>query len=293
MRLSHFFLITLLSLMSILPLRVLHFLGTILAYFLFLFPNSLRATTFTNLSLCFPQKLKKEILYQTKLSLIETSKNFFELGKSWVSYPLKGVDSIVDIKGLDGLKKSLDLNHGVILFTPHLGNIEILINYLASNFACTIPYTKVKTSAAEVIIKKARTAMGANMVSLSTAGIRTLLKTLNGGGLLAIACDQVPYENGGLISNFFKVPARTISLVAKLANKVNCPCHSICCVRNKRSEGFTIYISNSIGEINSSNLNESVNLMNREIEKCIMRAPEQYAWEYKRFKHSIFKNPYK
>ena len=37
---------------------------------------------------------------------------------------------------------------------------------------------------------------------------------------------------------------------------------------------------------------EGVNLMNRELEECIMKAPEQYAWEYKRFKHSVIKNPY-
>ena len=32
--------------------------------------------------------------------------------------------------------------------------------------------------------------------------------------------------------------------------------------------------------------------MNRELEKCIMFAPEQYAWEYKRYKHSKSKDPY-
>ena len=38
---------------------------------------------------------------------------------------------------------------------------------------------------------------------------------------------------------------------------------------------------------------EGVDIMNKELEKCIMSAPEQYAWEYKKYKHSTQDDPYK
>ncbi len=33
--------------------------------------------------------------------------------------------------------------------------------------------------------------------------------------------------------------------------------------------------------------------MNMELEKCIMLAPEQYAWEYKKFRRAGYEDPYK
>ena len=40
-------------------------------------------------------------------------------------------------------------------------------------------------------------------------------------------------------------------------------------------------------EINlSSELQEGVDKMNNEFEKCIMKIPEQYSWEYKKFKRN-------
>ena len=80
----------------------------------------------------------------TLMSLIETSKTLLESGKSWICYPKKGFDSLVKVEGLAHIQKSLELGLGVILFTPHLGNIEIIINYLARNFGCTIPYSEIK-----------------------------------------------------------------------------------------------------------------------------------------------------
>lgn len=293
MVLPKIFLTILLKFLNFFPLWILHFFSIFLGFVLFLTPNRLRSTTLINLGLCFPKRTRLNIQKFTLMSLIETSKTLLESGKSWIYYPRKGIDSLVKVEGLAEIHKSLELGLGVIVFTPHLGNIEIIINYLARNFGCTIPYTEIKISAAENIVRKARQSMGATMVKSSTSGVRSLLKTLKKGELVSVACDQVPNEAGGIISNFFGVPALSMSLVANLVNKTNCSCHSVACVREGGSRGFKIFFSKPLLGIGETDLQKGVNLMNIELEKCIMKAPEQYAWEYKKFKHSIFENPYK
>jgi len=292
MSLSKVFLTYFLKLLSLFPLKFLHFLGSFLAYFLYLLPNRLKSTTLINLKLCFSQKSDKDIRKLTRLSLSETSKSFFESGKNWITYPTKNINSIIEVDGLNYLKRSLDLKKGVILFTPHLGNIEIIIKYLSSNFTCTIPYSEVKISTAESFIKKARESMGATMVSTSISGIRKLIDSLYRNNIIAIACDQVPAIKSGIHSNFFGVQALTMTLVVRLALKTKSPCHSVSCIRKKNGKGFQICFSEAIKELNILDVQEGVNHMNRQLEKCIIRAPEQYAWEYKRFKRSLFENPY-
>ena len=107
-----------------------------------------------------------------------------------------------------------------------------------------------------------------------------------------MASDQVPKKSNGIIANFFGVSALTVSLISTLSKKTKSPCHSVTCLRRSRGQGFKIIFSKKINQLNDLDVQDGVNLMNRELEKCIMKAPEQYAWEYKRFKHSTFESPY-
>ena len=281
-----------LTLFSYISLKNIHLLGEISGFLLSTAPSSLRSTTETNLKLCFPDKTAKEIRVLTRKSLQETSKSLFESGKCWITYPKLDVNQLVQVEGKDLILRSLQEGKGVILFTPHIGNLEILINFVANNFKSTIPYTPAKISALDSIMNSARALMGANMVKANSLGVKSSLIALKEGNLIMMASDQVPKKSNGIISNFFGVSALTVSLVSSLSKKTKSPCHSVTCLRRSRGQGFKIIFSKKINQLNELDVQEGVNLMNRELEKCIMKAPEQYAWEYKRFKHSTFESPY-
>ena len=281
-----------LTLFSYFSLKNIHFFGEISGFLLSIVPNSLKTITKANLKLCFPDKTLKQIRILTRKSLKETSKNLFESGKCWVTYPKLDISKLVAVEGKDLILRSLEEGRGVILFTPHLGNIEILLNFVASNFKSTIPYTPAKISALDSIVNNARGLMGANMVKADSGGVKSSLIALKEGNLIIMASDQVPKKSNGIISNFFGVSALTVTLISTLSKKTKSPCHTVTCLRQNRGQGFRIIFSKKINQMNDLGVQEGVNLMNRELEKCIMKAPEQYAWEYKRFKHSTFKSPY-
>ena len=281
-----------LTLFSYISLKYIHFLGEISGFLLSIVPNSIKNTTKTNLKLCFPEKTPMEIDILTRKSLKETSKSLFESGKSWIAYPKLDINKLVKVEGKDLILRSLEEGRGVILFTPHIGNIEILINFVANNFKSTIPYTPAKISALDSIMNSARDLMGANMVKADSGGVKSSLITLREGNLIMMASDQVPKKSNGIISSFFGVSALTVSLISTLSKKTKSPCHSVVCLRQSRGQGFRIIFSEKINQLNDLDVQDGVNLMNRELEKCIMKAPEQYAWEYKRFKHSTFESPY-
>ena len=281
-----------LILFSYFSLTNIHFLGEVSGFLLSVIPNSLRDNTKTNLKLCFPDKTLKEIRILTRKSLKETSKGLLESGKCWVTYPKLDISKLVEVEGKELILRSLEEGRGVILFTPHIGNLEILINFVSNNFKTTIPYTPAKISSLDSIMNNARVLMGANMVRADSGGVKSSLVALKEGHLVMMASDQVPKKSNGIVSNFFGVSALTVSLISALSKKTKSPCHSVTCLRRSRGQGFRIIFSKKINQLNDLDVQDGVNLMNRELEKCIMKAPEQYAWEYKRFKHSTFENPY-
>ena len=281
-----------LTLLSLISLKNIHFLGELMGFLLSILPNSARNNTKINLKLCFPNSSDQEIKVLTRKSLKETSRSLLESGKSWITFPKTGVSNIIQVEGMKLVSESLVQDRGAILFTSHLGNIEVLISFLAENFKCTIPYTPAKIDAVDELMKRARLLMGAEMVKADSGGVKSALKALNRGEVIIMASDQVPKKKSGIISNFFGTPALSVSLVSSLATRTDSPCHSVSCIRLKKGKGYKVIFSERIEKLNTLGLPEGVNLMNTELEECIMKAPEQYAWEYKRFKHSNFKNPY-
>ena len=281
-----------LTLLSLISLKNIHFLGELMGFLLSILPNSARNNTKINLKLCFPNSSDQEIKVLTRKSLKETSRSLLESGKSWITFPKTGVANIIQIEGMKLVSESLSQEKGAILFTSHLGNIEVLISFLAQNFKCTILYTPAKINAVDELMKQARLLMGAEMVKADSGGVKSALKALNRGEVIIMASDQVPKKKSGIISNFFGTPALSVSLVSSLATRTESPCHSVSCIRLKKGKGYKVIFSERIEKLNTLGVPEGVNLMNTELEECIMKAPEQYAWEYKRFKHSNFKNPY-
>ena len=278
--------------LSIFPLKALNLLGSMVGYVLSITPNNLRNATKINLKICFPAKTEEEIHILTRNSLKESSKSFFESGKCWVTYPRITINPILEVEGKSLVLNSLKEGNGVILFTPHMGNIEVLLRYIAENFNCTAPYTPAKIPSLDIFVKNAREMMGANMVAASSSGVKTLFSSLKKKGVIIIASDQVPKRKNGLMANFFGTQALSVSLISSLAIRTKSACHSVCCIRLEKGKGFKIIFNKKISDMNVLSTQEGVNLMNRELEECIMMAPEQYAWEYKRFKHSVFENPY-
>ena len=276
--------------LQFIPYSLLHKLGSLMALFLNLLPNSHKKNTQQNLKLVFPDKSSKDIKTLTKKSLFHSSMNILESGIVWGSKNRKFENYLIEICNIEAIKKSNDSERGILLITPHLGNIEIIIKFLGKQFNCTIPYSKPNQSYLDKIITLSRERAGVKMVDTDVAGLKELIKSLKEKNMVAIASDQVPKQGFGVASTFFGKEIYSMTLVPKLKKISNCAVHSVYCERRKKAQGFNIYFSNEIDL--SHDVQEGVDRMNNEFEECIMSIPEQYSWEYKKFKRSTHKTIY-
>ena len=195
--------------------------------------------------------------------------NFLESGIVWGNKNTKFENYLVEVFNKEAINKSFDSDRGILLITPHLGNIEIIIKFLGKQFNCTIPYSKPNQSYLDKIITLSRESAGVKMVHPDSAGLKVLIKSLKEKNMVAIASDQVPKQGFGVASTFFGKEIYSMTLVPKLKKISNCD------------------------ELDLSlDVQEGVDRMNNEFEECIMTIPEQYSWEYKKFKRSVNKTIY-
>ena len=214
-----------------------------------------------------------------------------ESGYVWIRLPGNSLPQSIQVEGFENVSQSLQGGSGLLLFTPHQANIEILINFLGQNLDCSVPYSSIKNGYLDEFVKKARTKMGVNMVEVNISGVKKLLNNLTRGKAVAIASDQVPELSGGEISKFFGQECLSMSLLWRLHNKTNAKVHSMVCIRGPKGNDFKLIFSPQLEMPNT--IKEGVDTMNKELEKCIMLAPEQYAWEYKKYRSRGNVNHYK
>ena len=170
---------------------------------------------------------------------------------------------------------------GVLLLVPHFGNWEFLALFLG-RFQLVALYDPPRQQTLEVPVKQARQRTGAKLVPLNRKGLKTAYQTLKSGGLLGLLPDQVPDRSSGIHVPFFNQPALTMTLVHRLI----CRTQPIVLMASAMRVGsaFKITIEEPAAAIKSENAHEALTAMNQSIEALVLKAPEQYQWEYRRFK---------
>lgn len=273
-----------LNAVGVLPLPVIHSLGWLLGWTLVLVPNQLRRDTGTNIKLCLPELDKAGQRRLVRNSLVETGKAMLETGALWFRPGVQALQLIRRIEGHELVQAALEKGRGVILATPHLGAWEAAGLYGAAEFNMTCLYRPLRIPELEGLVRTARNRLGANYVPATAGGIRSLCKTLEQGGTIAMLPDQEPQSGAGMFAAFFNSPAWTMTLPTRLAIRSGAPVVFAWCERLRRGQGYILHFSPAPDRVCSSDLKEATHAMNRALEELVRLCPSQYQWGYRRFR---------
>jgi len=251
---------------------------------LYTFPNALKKTVNINVNYCFPELADAEKKTLIRTNLIETAKNVTEAGPLWLWPFAKLNRCIFEGYGFNDLKIELDKGKGAIIVAPHLGAWEVIGLHCAMLYPMTNLYRPPKLEALNDLIKKGRKKTGAQLVPTNNSGIRALFKALRAGELIGILPDQDPGKNKGIFVPFFGHQANTMTLVSRLAIKTKAPVFYSFAERLSNGKGYKVHYYKAKLAINEGPLAQSVEYMNKEVERLIRLKPSQYQWSYKRFK---------
>ena len=256
--------------------------------------NRSRRITEVNLSICFPGQDHQWRQNLRNQSLRESSKTLLESLWLWRNSSRALTHLCGELINEHLLSRANDKQTGTIFVTPHFGSWEYAGLLTASRCDLMIMYAPPKLECLHELSYRGRSSTGAQLIETTSTSLKTLVNHLKNGGSVGILPDQVPGGNGGIYAPFYSRPAYTTTLVSKLANKYNCEivfCYSL--RRMNKKLYYDTYYYPAPKELYSSE-EKSVGALNLFIESCIVNAPEQYLWSYKRFKRppTNISNPY-
>ena len=268
------------------PLTVLRRVGVLAASAAWAMHTRSRAVTETNIRLSVPEIGYDAQRRLARDSLRESGRLLTESLGVWSRPPRQVLDWILEVEGAELLSAAERLGRGVICLVPHFGNWEVLCVYLASRYRFATLYEPQRIAWADRWIANGRSRSGARIWPATISGLRSLRRTLTSGYVVGLLPDQVPAVGLGSAAPFFGRPALTPTLAWRLAATSQAPVFMASARRSESPAGFSIRIEPFDAGWALLEEGAALTALNRAIEGVVRHAPEQYQWEYKRFKHA-------
>ncbi len=269
---------------SRLPIGMLQTLARGVGSLLFSTHSSARRTTELNINAAFPELDDQQRMMLIKASLKSQCMTYVESIKIWGSSPDFALSQIKEVHNSEIFLEALKNPNGTLGVVPHFGTWEIMNAWVNQYTAPVILYKPSKNKDLDRFMFESRERLKATLVPTDDTGVRALFKHLKQGGFSAILPDHIPNESGGIYSEFYGQKAFSSTLLSKLAAKTQCSVVGLTCIRRADYSGFDLHFTELSKDINSKDLQLSVDTLNKEMERMINVAPEQYLWGYKRFR---------
>lgn len=275
--------LTLLRLLGSLTLNQARWLGALVGRINYRLNTRMARVTRRNLARCLPELDQNQREDLVRRSLMETGKVALEICILWQDRRTPIAARIVATRNEALVTGALAAGQGVIVMSPHLGNWEVLGLNLPSLGDVVSLYQPPKLTELEAAVRSSREMSGGKLVPTNAKGVAALLKSLKNGGISGILPDQNPTEpRSGEFAPFFGHPAFTMTLVHKLITKTRA--RVVFAAAKRVPAGFEVIYREPPEEIYSDDELRSLTALNRGVENLIREMPEQYQWEYKRFK---------
>lgn len=237
-----------------------------------------------NLSMVYPDLPEQQRDQLLQQCLYEHGKTLAETGPLWGYDSKRGFGLIKKVHNEHLFDELVAGDHGGMLLAPHLGNWEIINNYVAQRCPITIMYRPAKIEVFNRWMVKSREQVGCQLVPTTREGIAGLFHALKNKHLVGFLPDQEPSRKSGVFAPFMGLETLTPKLPHELLLKTGARALYALTRRLPNAQGFELYFIQPDGALYSDDAVVSATSMNRSIAECIAMCPEQYQWTYKRFK---------
>lgn len=243
-----------------------------------------------NLEIAFPGKSPEERRRIARAAFI----HLFGLGLDWLHFLKYPNDSQTRIRNSEEFRRlhtepNPESKYPSIIYcTPHLGNweLEAHISFLTGRPGSVVAAV-FNVDWFNELAERLRTNDSDTQVIPAHGAARGVLRALVSGRNVGLLIDQnIPPRKGGVFEDFFGLPATTSRMPAMIARRLKVPIHIVACVKDEGDGLFTMVDEPLPGNAWEFASDEELTAeIMAAYERLISRYPEQYLWQYTRWRY--------
>ena len=193
----------------------------------------------------------------------------------------------VEWEGIEHFTAARATGRGILFFTGHLGNWEVLaVDHAHVRRAVAVIARPLDNPILDERLCAFRRRAG-NSVIPKRHALAHVLRTLRTGQDVAILIDQNVQEQDGIFVEFFGRPAATTTAAAALALKTNCilmPVRSRLLPDGRYRLAYEPPVTWQASADHRADIARLTQLLTQRIEAWVHEAPEQWLWIHRRWK---------
>ncbi|MBA2673649.1 lysophospholipid acyltransferase family protein [Ramlibacter sp.] len=264
---------SLFKVMALLPLWVLHTIGSGLGWLAFCLSPTYRRRFVANAAQAGYGFANVHAAVAAGGRLIA------EVPRLWFGAPVR-----MEWDGAELIEAARAAGRGIVFLTPHLGCFEVTAQGYAARFGTiTVLYRPARKPWLRELVDTARARTRLETAPTTLAGVRQMLRTLRAGGAVGLLPDQVPPQGLGTWAPFFGREAFTMTLPARLVQQTGAALLLAWGERLPFGRGYRIHLRSWEGEL-PADPQAAAAQVNLRMERLVRECPQQYLWGYARYK---------
>jgi len=251
-----------------------------LSYFLL---SRERRRSLAHLSLAFPDRESSWIKRTARKTFVHLGKALMET----VAITPRRIRSVVSVPAFGNIKAALDQRKGIVYFTGHIGNWELMAGAVAQHFPVSVVAAPIEPEPVNDMIVRLRSGMGVKTILRDRPGAaRELIRIFRENRILGILIDQDTDVEGAFV-DFMGRPAWTPTAAAQMAIKFGAPV-LFGYIQRTEDNRHTVTIEGPLDLVRTGNDEEDIRtntaMFTKKIEEVIRRTPEQWVWMHRRWR---------
>jgi KDO2-lipid IV(A) lauroyltransferase len=240
-----------------------------------------RAIARRNIERCFPEYSASQVEHLLRENFQALARAVFETGWCW-GMSRQRFSRISRIEGLEHVLDAEEAGRGVLVITAHMTCLEMGARIGGEAVSGVGVYRPLRNEVVEWYQNKCRLSYAYGMISKRE--MRSAIRYLRKGGVLWYAPDQDFGPAHSQFVPFFGIQTATLEATARLVELTGCAVLSMFPRFESSEKRYVIRIQPQLQDFPSGDIHADLARVNRELEKQIRVAPEQYWWVHRRFK---------
>ncbi|MGZ9029731.1 MAG: lysophospholipid acyltransferase family protein [Burkholderiaceae bacterium] len=239
-----------------------------------------RRITLRNLRACFPHMSEDERRHVARQCFRNLARSALDHSVLWVGDRAR-VERYVQV---DGAEHALsEKNRPLIMIAPHFVGLDaggIRFNTLTRGISI---YSRQKNRVWDAWLLKGRQRFNDPvLVARQGVDMRAVVRAVKDGLPLYYLPDMDLGATNSVFVPFFGVPAATIPMVSRIARMTGAKV--VMAVTEMTVDGYVLHFESPWTDFPGASVEEDTARMNRELERWVLKMPDQYLWTHKRFK---------
>lgn len=257
-------------------------LANALGDLLWLAARARRRVALANLRACFPDRTEAQRRAIARACFRNVSRGVLDHAVLW-----RGTrEDVQRLVRVDRLDATLATARGgpLILIAPHFVGLDAGAIRLATEMRAVSIYARQSSSAWDEALTSGRRRFNEQLLIARDEdnALRQVVRAMKAGLPLYYLPDMDNGPHNSIFVPFFGVAAATLPMLARLARLTGA--RVVTAVTEMTGDGYVVHLSEPWADFPTDSVEADTERMNQEIERWVLRLPEQYLWTHRRFK---------